>query len=302
MNKRPNRHSGSPPSKPQPSAPRATHWGNVADWYDQLVGDEGSEYHQQVIIPGVLRMLDVKAERTDKPLTILDLACGQGVLARKLAALKGAGCSVVAVDAAAPLVEAAEKRNAVDKLPIRYQVADATKLLTESGKLAVDLTPPGAARFEGVDAVTLILAIQNMTPLSPIWQAARTALKPGGSLIIVMMHPCFRVPQHSDWIWEDKGSGGVGAQGRVVYEYLASNKIDIQTHPGQGKSSPTTTHFHRPLQAYINTLGNAGLLMDHVEEWISHKSSQPGPKKAALDRARNQIPLFLAIRARKVAT
>ena len=34
-----------------------------------------------------------------------------------------------------------------------------------------------------------------MTPLSPIWQACHTALKPGGKFIVVMMHPAFRVPK-----------------------------------------------------------------------------------------------------------
>ena len=283
---------------PKPPA-RSTHWGEVADWYDQFVGDEGSEYHQKIILPGVMRLLEMKSDHSKGPRAILDLACGQGVLSRKLAAL---GHAVVGLDAAAPLIESARNRNQAEKLSVRYEVADPTKLLADNGKLAVDLTPPGATKFEGFDAITCILAIQNMTPLSPIWQACRTALVPGGSLILVMMHPCFRIPQKSDWIWEDKGSGGVGAQGRVIYEYLASSKIEIQTHPGQaahGKVSPSTAHFHRPLQAYINTLGNAGLFIDHIEEWVSHKSSQPGPKKAALDHARNQIPLFLALRARK---
>jgi SAM-dependent methyltransferase len=223
-------------------------------------------------------------------------------LSRKLAQ---AGCSVVGIDAAAELIAAARKRNETERLAIRYEVADATKLMGENGKLAIDLTPPGRGgqAFEGLDAVTIILAIQNITPLSPVWQACRTALKPGGSLVIVMMHPAFRIPRASDWMWQDKGSGGVGDQGRVIYQYLSSSKIDIQTHPGKaahGKGSPTTPHFHRPLQAYVNTLGNAGLLIDHVEEWPSHKTSEAGPKKAALDRARKEIPMFLAIRARKV--
>jgi len=149
---------------------------------------------------------------------------------------------------------------------------------------------------------TTLPAIQNMTPLSPIWQACRTVLKPGGKLIVVMMHPCFRVPKQSDWIWEDRGSGGVGEQGRVIKQYLTSSKVEIQTHPGlaaHGKDASATSHFHRPLQAYVNTMGNAGLLIDHVEEWISHKTSQAGPKKAALDRARKEIPMFLALRAKK---
>jgi 2-polyprenyl-3-methyl-5-hydroxy-6-metoxy-1,4-benzoquinol methylase len=266
---------------------KPTHWGEVAEWYDKLVGDEGSEFHQHVIVPGVMRMLGGKVAG----LKILDLACGQGVLSRKLAQ---EGCSVIGVDAAAELIAAARKRNEMEKLPIRYEVADATRLLRDDGTLAVNVGDAGA-----VDAVTIILAIQNMTPLSPVWQACRAALKPGGSLIVVMMHPAFRVPRASDWAWKDGGD----QQGRVVYQYLSSAKIEIQTHPGKaahGKGSPTTPHFHRPLQAYVNTLGNANLLIDHVEEWVSHKTSEAGPKKAALDRARKEIPMFLAMRARKV--
>jgi SAM-dependent methyltransferase len=301
MHKRPT-HRPKPPARPAPAQPpRETHWAEVADWYDKLVGDEGSEYHQHVVIPGIIRMLDlheklkIKNEKSKitPPLTLLDLACGQGVVSRKLAAL---GCTVIGLDAAAPLIEAADRRNQIDRLPIRYAVADATKLLDDAGKPVVDIAP------NSLDAITLILAIQNITPLSPVWQGCRTLLKPGGSLIIVMMHPAFRVPKQSDWIWEDRGGGGVGEQGRVIKQYLTSSKVDIQTHPGlaaHGKDASSTPHFHRPLQAYVNTLGNAGLLIDHLEEWISHKVSQPGPKKAALDRARKEIPMFLALRAKK---
>jgi ubiquinone/menaquinone biosynthesis C-methylase UbiE len=290
-------HSGMKKRQPQRSSRHApppqekpTHWGEVADWYDKLVGDEGSEFHQHVILPGVMRMLGGVEKAAG--MKVLDLACGQGVLSRKLAQ---AGCEVIGVDGAPELIDAARKRNETERLSIRYEVADATKLLRDDGALAVDLG--------GMDAVTIILAIQNMTPLSPVWQACRAALKPGGHLILVMMHPAFRVPRASDWVWKDAGSGGVSEQGRVVYQYLSSSRIEIQTHPGKaafGKGSPTTPHFHRPLQAYVNTLGNAGLLIDHVEEWVSHKTSEAGPKKGALDRARKEIPMFLAVRARKV--
>jgi 2-polyprenyl-3-methyl-5-hydroxy-6-metoxy-1,4-benzoquinol methylase len=276
---------------PLPAGQKETHWGDVADWYDKLVGDEGSEYHQHVVIPGVFRMLNLGDKKAS--LHIVDLACGQGILSRKMAE---AGCTVIGIDAAAPLIEAARRREETEKLGIRYLVADATKLVDDKNDLIEGLPPASQ------DAITLILAIQNMTPLSPVWQACRAMLKPGGVLITVMMHPCFRNPRQSDWLWEDRGSGGVGEQVRTIKQYLTSSKVDIQTHPGlaaHGKSESTTPHFHRPLQAYINTLGNAGLLIDHVEEWISHKTSQPGPKKAALDRARKEIPMFLAVRARK---
>lgn len=271
-----------------------THWGNVADWYDELVGEKGSEYHQQVIIPGVLRMLGLtkaKAAEQAEQLRVLDLACGQGVLCRRLAE---EGCQVTGVDAAAELIEAARRRNGDDKLPIRYITADATQLLDEQGKLQVAGLKP-----EEFDAVTIVLAIQNITPLSPVWQACRALLKPGGRLIVVMMHPCFRVPKQSDWHWND----ATWTQSRLVSRYLSSSEIEILTHPGDavhGKDESVTIHFHRPLQAYINTLGNAGLLIEHIEEWVSHKKDQPGPKKEAIDRARKEIPMFLALRARKV--
>jgi ubiquinone/menaquinone biosynthesis C-methylase UbiE len=260
----------------------------VAEWYDKLVGEEGSEYHQQVVIPGIVRMLGLKERPRQR---ILDLACGQGVLCRKLAA---EGCDVTGVDAAEPLIEAARRREEQEKAGIRYVMADATKLADESGAL-------WGLDAGGFDAVTLVLAIQNMTPLSPVWQGCKVLLKPGGTLIVVMMHPCFRIPRQSDWIWQQEIDGG--AQARLVRQYLSSTKIDIQTHPGKaahGKSDQSTPHFHRPLQAYINTLGNAGLPIDHIEEWVSHKTSQAGPKKAALDKARKEIPMFLAVRARRM--
>jgi hypothetical protein len=114
-----------------------------------------------------------------------------------------------------------------------------------------------------------------------------------------MMHPCFRVPRQSDWVWSDVNK----TQSRVVTQYLSSSKIEIQTHPGlaaHGKDNTVTLTFHRPLQAYINTMGGAGLYIDHIEEWASHKADQVGPKKEAIDRARKEIPMFLAIRARKI--
>ena len=32
-------------------------WDQVAKWYDQLVGDEGSDYHKNIIVPAILERL-----------------------------------------------------------------------------------------------------------------------------------------------------------------------------------------------------------------------------------------------------
>lgn len=271
-----------------------TSWNEVASWYDQHVGDDGSEYHRQLILPGVERLLRFhRSDRSDRSdladMQVLDLACGQGVLCRYLAER---GCRIVGADLAPQLLQRAQQRSRGDAR-IRYVEADATRLLDEADE------PTAALEPESFDAVTLVLAVQNMTPLSPIWRGVAKLLKPGGALIIVMMHPAFRIPQRSDWHWNEARH----RQERSAWSYLSSEAIAISAHPGQraaGVNEAETVHFHRPLQAYLNTLGNAGLWIDHIEEWCSHKREQKGMKSEALDRARKEFPLFLALRARKV--
>lgn len=262
-------------------------WAQVAQWYDQHVGDEGGEYHRHVILPGVLRILQHARSRLPASSTaprVLDLACGQGVLCRRLVA---SGYRVVGVDIAAPLIEAARARGGAEAgQELEYLVGDATNLRVGTAPL----TP------QSYSAATIILAAQNLARLSPVWRAVRELLVPGGALVIVMMHPSFRIPQQTHWHWDDRR----GVQSRLVESYLGSSQKTIETHPGKaaaGEGSPSTTHYHRPLQAYINTLGSAGLLIDHIEEWPSHKTDAPGPKQNELNRSRREIPLFMAIRA-----
>jgi ubiquinone/menaquinone biosynthesis C-methylase UbiE len=52
-------------------------WDGSEPWYTSCVGEKGHYYHQAVILPNALRMLGTFS-------SILDLGCGQGVLARHL--------------------------------------------------------------------------------------------------------------------------------------------------------------------------------------------------------------------------
>src|ERR1700712_1773398 len=90
------------PKKPSSPTNLRTDWGNVAGWYDQLVGESGSEYHREVVLPGVLRLLALKP--ADKA---IDIACGQGVLCR---ILNERGIKATGVDAARELIAAARER------------------------------------------------------------------------------------------------------------------------------------------------------------------------------------------------
>jgi len=61
------------------------------------------------------------------------------------------------------------------------------------------------------------------------------------------------------------------------------------------KDKNYTVSFHRPLQEFVKIFTNAGFSITRLEEWVSPKSSQKGPRKDAEDRARKEFPLFLAI-------
>ena len=63
-----------------------------SDWYDQLVGESGSEYHREVVLPGVLRLINPQPGQR-----VLDIACGQGVFCRLL---EKRGAEVTGVDGA----------------------------------------------------------------------------------------------------------------------------------------------------------------------------------------------------------
>jgi ubiquinone/menaquinone biosynthesis C-methylase UbiE len=286
------------PKNPPPSNP--TDWGDVADWYDQLVGDSGSEYHRQVVLPGTLRLLN--------PATgdhVLDLACGQGVLCRLLAAK---GIESTGVDAAAELIRLARSRSATSGISDATTAANTAAANTAAANTT---EPPNApTHFHVADAAHLpflpdasfsaiacVLAIQNMHPLAPVFAEAARLLKPGGKLVLVMMHPCFRGPKETEWGWDANKT----VQYRRVDRYLIPRKTPIVTHPGKDPGKYTWT-FHKPIENYVKSLRNAGLLIDAIEELPSHKKSTSGPRAPAENVAREEIPMFMAIRAVKLPT
>jgi ubiquinone/menaquinone biosynthesis C-methylase UbiE len=257
-------------AKPIKSGKPATHWGSVAAWYDQLVGEKGSEFHQHVVIPGALRLLNPAAGES-----ALDVACGQGVFSR---AMQEKGMAVTGVDAAAALIKAAKAHGPAS---IHYHVADVR-----------DLAFLPENHFS---AAACLLAIQNIQPFAPVFTGVGRALKPAGRFVIVMVHPCFRGAKVTHWGWDEANK----IQYRRVDRYLIPRKEPIVTHPGSQPDQYTWT-FHRPISAYVKALRQGGMMVDAIEEWPSHKHSDSGPRAAAENTARKEIPLFLAMRAIKV--
>jgi len=73
---------------------------------------------------------------------------------------------------------------------------------------------------------------------------------------------------------------------------MSESKVEIEMNPSK-RDTKTTISFHRPLQYYFKTLANSGFVVARLEEWLSHRESESGPRKKAEDRARKEIPMFL---------
>lgn len=254
----------------------STSWEPVKKWYHGAVGEEGLYYHRQIIIPGVLRLMTVQ-EDSSQPPEILDLACGQGVLAKHLPK----DISYTGADISPSLIKEAKKSDTNPNH--RYLVADVTKPM-----------PIPKAAFSHA---AIILALQNIEHPDQVLKNASSYLKKNGKLIIVLNHPCFRIPRQSSWQVDAEKK----IQFRRLDRYLSSMKIPIQAHPSKGKQSPETWSFHHPLSAYSQWLLESGFHISLIEEWCSDKISTGAAAKME-NRSREEFPLFLTILASKAVS
>lgn len=239
-----------------------TSWGGVAHWYDtMLAGDD--TYQAKVILPNILRAMAIK-----KSERILDLACGQGFFTR---AFHKEGADATGVDIGKQLILIAKKESPKE---IKYFPHSAEDL----------------SLFEdnSFDKITIVLAIQNIEAPHKVFKECARVLVPGGKLFIVLNHPAFRIPKASAWEFDEETK----TQYRRVDSYMSESKVEIEMNPSK-HGGATTISFHRPLQYYFKTLANNGFVVARLEEWLSPRESELGPRKKAEDTARKEIPMFL---------
>lgn len=252
-----------------------TSWGSVASWYDEYLQAENT-YQAKVIAPNLLRVLRVVES---KPETILELGCGQGYFLKQVADTAGKS-KVHGIDVSAELLGIAKK-----------EMGSAVTLThTKASKLA-------HLQNNSIDLAYSVLALQNMSDLDAVLKEVKRVLTQKGRLVAVLNHPAFRIPKQSDWHYSDERK----AQGRVIYTYMSDKKFAIDMHPGRtaaGEKKEETFSFHHPLQYYSKVLSKHGFCITKIEEWLSHKESEEGPKKRAEDESRKEIPMFMMLEIR----
>lgn len=241
-------------------------WDNVAEWYAGWSGPKGSYHHRQIAIPALMSLLAPKAGET-----VLDIGCGPGPLAPPITR-QGAGYT--GLDSSRKLIAIARANH---------------KNASFVEGNAIDLAGAGLRGMGQFAAATFLLSIQDIDPLEAAIASAAQALKQEGRLVILMTHPCFRIPRQSGWGWDE----GRKLRFRRVDGYLS--RLDIPMQPHGRKIAGSTRSFHRPLGAYVAALSGNGFVIDALEEIAVPNGSASTPR--AIARADREFPLFMGIRA-----
>jgi len=248
-----------------------TAWEEMAAWYDEKQGDEGDLWHRSLIDPPLMRLVGCVAG-----LRLLDLACGNGYLARRFARM---GARVTAVDASAPIIERARRREAESPLGIVYHVADVTRL--------------GVLGDAGFDAVVCNMALMDIADAAGAIREAARVLRAGGHLVATLSHPCFDVPNASAWVVERMDF--TTSVWRKVSRYRELFEGVCPWHGPSGQLLHTPI-YHRPLSWYVRSLRAAGFVVTALEEPEPTEEFAVGSPQAPWIA---QIPLHCAIEARK---
>jgi ubiquinone/menaquinone biosynthesis C-methylase UbiE len=237
---------------------------------DQDTYAQNSEFWIKIIRQGLDRY---RTELTDAAvlavigscdgLTVLDGGCGEGYLSRDLA-MRGA--TAFGIDTSGALVAAAEQEGERLGLRIKYQVA------------SLEAIPYTEKQFDLVVCNHVISDVAN--PEAALKEIGRVT-KPGGKLVLLMLHPCFYTAH------VERGDHG----DLPVEVYFSARQID-QRFNVAGIESPGEVHMNfRPLEYYISLLTDSGYVVTHLSE------PHPTPEQLRQEWWRKNFvkPLFLLV-------
>jgi SAM-dependent methyltransferase len=240
------------------STTNETLWERNAGWWQREYSAGADPEYEDQILPLVARHL-ARAHR------VLDVGCGEGQVARHLASL---GIDVVGFDPTPSQLAVARERGSGP----RYARARA------------DALPCRDAAF---DSVLVCLALEHVDDFQSAIDEVARVLEPGGTFLLLLCHPLLQSPG-SGWI-DDRITGEHYWR---VGEYLVDDEVVDEVAPGV-----SLRFLHRPISHYVNAMGDAGLLIEHMEEPAPPEQLVAdvwGFDEAAL------IPRVAVLRARRV--
>ncbi len=247
-------------------------WNNIAAFWDAYMGDEGNEFHRQLVAPAAHHLLQPGPGQH-----ILELGCGAGLYARQLAQ---AGVSVVATDGSTAFLDIARQRNRGNGVVFaELNVASATHWSALK------------QRHQPFDAVVANMVLMDVSCMVLLFRNVSDVLRPGGIWVMTLMHPCFNSADITL----------VAEQRETVRRNVlqVNGYMQVEPYKGYGIAMQPEPHiyFHRPLHVIFNALFACGFTVDGLEERAF--APKPGTPEPLQFDAMPQIPPLMAIRARK---
>jgi 2-polyprenyl-3-methyl-5-hydroxy-6-metoxy-1,4-benzoquinol methylase len=221
-------------------------WDANAEHWDTRMGDDGNDFFNVLCWPILASFLG--AAESLEGQNVLDIACGNGLTSRRLAAL---GANVTAFDFSANLIEKARARQNPDSR-IDYHVIDATdeKALLQLGE-------------ERFDSALSNMALFDMPEIEPLFHILPKLLKPNGVFVFSLMHPAFNNPS-ATLLAEEWDDGEIQTRYAVkVPRYI--NQFQSQGLALRNQPKPQL-YFHRPIRDYMNIAFQNGFVLDGFEE------------------------------------
>lgn len=217
-------------------------WDANAEMWDGRMGNEGNAFVNVLQWPAIQPMLDVQPNQR-----ILDVACGNGLYARRLAAL---GAQVTAFDFSEELVKLARERGGAN---ITYHILDATD---EPALLTL-----GERSF---DSALCNMALFDIADIQPLFCALAKLLKPGGVFVFSLMHPAFNNASSVHMAEEVDDEGQI----KTTYSVKISRYMTAYHAHGLAlfNQPKPQLYFERPLQYYFKLGFKNGFVLDAFEE------------------------------------
>ena len=234
-------------------------WDRHAQWWiDGFTGGADPEYEEQIIPLAVEELGGVGR--------VLDVGCGDGQIARALAAT---GCAVTGIDPTRRNLEVARERAGGPE----YVEGSATDL------------PFDDAHF---DAVVACLVFEHIDDVDSAISEVSRVLRPGGRFAFFLNHPLLQTPG-SGWIDDHmlEPPEQYWRIGPYLVETESIEEVELGVH---------IRFLHRPFSRYVNTMISHGLTVQRMLE--------PEPPEGFLQRApeyplARTVPRLLYMRAVK---
>lgn len=217
-------------------------WNANAAYWDERMG-EGNSFVNVLCWPATHALLNIQPGQR-----VLDIACGNGLTARRLAAL---GAQVTAFDFAAEMIALARQRGGNDH--IDYRVIDATD---EDSLLSL-----GEHTF---DAALCNMALFDMADVQPLFHALPHLLKSKGCFVFSIIHPSFNNPHIAKVAEEADIEGNITTTFSIkVFKYKSASAAHGVAMRNQPRAQ---LYFHRPLEMMLGYGFDNGFVLDALRE------------------------------------